>query len=149
MLKAFQGRINRRTYIVGNLMAIGFLAVAVFLIVIPIALLQLLLDGRTGSSFLPLFYVLAAIPAILYYLYVIVLLIRRTHDIGFPGIILAACFTGLLIFGRLFDLNILNILGALVIIALAIIPGQPKKNSFGPKPRKKLSKNKLKVHLEG
>ena len=148
MLKAFKGRINRRTYIVGNLMAVGFLAVAVFLIVIPIALLQLLLDGRTGSDLLPLFYVLSAIPAILYYLYAIVLLIRRTHDIGFPGIILAACFTGLLVFGRLFDLNILNVLGILIILTLAVVPGQSKKNSFGPKPRKKLSKNKLKVHLD-
>lgn len=149
MLNAFEGRINRRTFLVGNGLALGVLIALVAGIIIPVAILDIAFGDRPGGQIISLFYVLAAIPAIMYFFYFCVMMVRRLHDLGYPGLVPTTVFVLIFIVGRLLDFNILNFLLVIFFIFLCAKAGQPEKNQFGPKPRRKVSRNRLKLHLDG
>lgn len=50
---------------------------------------------------------------------------RRFHDVGLNGWLVAAGYAGILLYG----------LGAIFLLVVALIPGQPKPNQYGPDPK--------------
>lgn len=145
MLPALEGRINRKTYIIGNLVAIGVLIAFCSIIVIPLAILQLAIGNKTFDDVLSILYFAVIFPALLYYFYFCVLMVKRAHDIGYPGLLLAFGFTLAMIIGHFFDLYLLNILAILLIGLLCAMPGKKSRNNFGPVPRKTFKVDSLKV----
>lgn len=145
MLSALDGRINRKTYIIGNLVAVGVLLAFCAIIVIPLAILQIAISNKTFDSVLGLLYFAAAFPAVLYYFYFCVLMVKRAHDIGYPGLMLAFGFTAAMGIGHFFDFYLLNILAILLIGLLCAMPGKKVRNNFGPPPRKNFKADNLKV----
>ena len=145
MLPAFSGRINRRTYIVGNILALGLLLVACAFIMIPVALLDLALNSKTADEILGVLYYVVIFPAILYYFYFVVLMVKRAHDLAWPGLVLAFGFTAAEVIARVFDIYQLNLLAILVLVFFCTMPGKKHRNNFGPVPRKNFKLSSLKV----
>jgi len=147
MFGALSGRIDRRTYVAGNVVALGILLVFCCLIVVPVAILSLAVANKTFDSIISLLYVLLLFPAILYYVYFIVLMVKRAHDIGWPGLLIAILFTAAMVLGRDSHLWFLNVAGLLLIAFFCIKPGTKSRNAFGPVPRKKFSLDNLKINF--
>ena len=145
MLPAFSGRINRKTFIIGNLIALGVLFVACAFIVIPVAVLDLALTSKTADAILGVLYYAVIFPALLYYFYFVVLMVKRAHDLGWPGLLLAIGFT--ILEGIAHGLHIyqLNILALLLLLFFCVMPGKKQRNNFGPAPRKNFKIDHLKV----
>lgn len=145
MLPAFNGRINRKTYIIGNLLALGILFVACAFIAIPVAILDLALTSKTADAVLGVLYYTVIFPALLYYFYFVVLMVKRAHDLGWPGLLLAFGFTVAEVISHAFDINQLNILALLLLLFFCSMPGKKHRNNFGPAPRKNFRPEDLKV----
>ncbi len=67
MLPAFKGRINRKTFVLGNAVGLGLLGFAALIYILPIAVIDILVSKPGGSS--PVFktlYFLFAIPVLFY-----------------------------------------------------------------------------------
>lgn len=145
MLPAMNGRINRRTYIIGNLLALGVLGAACAIIVLPIAILDIALNSRTADEILGVLYYAVIFPALLYYFYFAVLMVKRAHDFGWPGLLLFFGFTAAELLARALDLYWLNIAALLIIAFFCLRPGTKVRNNFGPVPRKRPILENLKV----
>ena len=147
MLKAFDGRINRKTYIIGNLIALGLLVVFTGLIVLPIAILGLAINNDVFDKITGYILYIVVFPALLYYFYFAVLMVKRAHDIGKPGLLIFFGVTLLFILARVFDFHLLNLLALLVVGLFCIKSGDNKRNSFGGRPSKKFKAENLKLHF--
>jgi uncharacterized membrane protein YhaH (DUF805 family) len=140
------GRINRKTFIIGNLVALAILGVICFIVVVPVALLEIVIKNNiVDHIFNTLFYILA-FPALLYLYYVSVLMIKRAHDIGLPGLLIALGVITCIIVAKLADLHYFNLLAILIVFGLALAPGARGRNNFGPMPRKKFRPSELKIN---
>ncbi len=138
MLPAFKGRINRKTFLLGNAIGLGLLGVVALIYVVPVAICDIIISGSGGSN--PVFKVLYAlfiIPTLFYLFFAAVLFVKRMHDIGYPGLLLLWGFIILEVLAHLADVRLLNILGFVIILGVCSLPGQKDRNSFGPKPHKK------------
>jgi len=140
MLGALHGRIDRKTFIIGNLVAFGAFLAAAALIMIPLAIVSLVLNSRAFDEVMGVLVLVIAFPAIFYYLYFCMLMVKRAHDIGWPGLLLVLGFTLAVVFGRVLDLYQL-----IILLFFALKPGMKARNNFGPVPRKKFKMDNLKV----
>lgn len=148
MLPAFKGRINRKTFIFGNMVGLAILGFAALIYIIPLAIIDIVVNSVGGAGATPIFkvlYALFAIPAIFYFFYFAVLFVKRLHDIGYPGMLLLWSLILLEGIGHLTDFWIFNILGFLLLAGVCVLPGQKARNNFGPKPAKKFKKQDLVV----
>jgi uncharacterized membrane protein YhaH (DUF805 family) len=147
MLDLFAGRLDRKSYFIGNGLALAMLLGAVLIIVVPIAILDLLINNNRQSDVFSAFYLLAVIPGGMWYFFFMILMVRRLHDLGYPGLIAVILFTLIEAFGRIMDLWILNLLGILFIGLLCVLPGQRIRNKFGNKPPRRFQLAVLKPNV--
>lgn len=145
MFNALSGRINRRTFIIGNAIAFFAMLSAAALIMIPLAIISIVLNSDTFDKIMGYLVLAIAFPAIFYILYFCMLMVKRAHDIGWPGLLIVVSFFGLLAAGRLFDIYLLNILAILIFLFFCLKPGAKARNDFGPVPRKRFKFENLKV----
>lgn len=137
MLPAFKGRINRKTFVLGNGIGLALLAAVALIYIVPVAIIDIVISGSGGSS--PIFkalYSLFIIPSLFYFFFAAVLFVKRMHDIGYPGMLLLWGFILIEILARVVDIWELNILGIVIILGVCALPGQKDRNYFGPKPHK-------------
>ncbi len=140
MLPAFKGRINRKTFILGNIIGLGVLGVIAMIYVVPIAIIDLVINSlakANASGFFRILYMLLIIPAIFWFFYFSVLFVKRMHDIGYPGMLILWAFIAVEVIGHLLNLPILNAFGFITLVGVALLPGQKVRNPHGPKPGKK------------
>lgn len=139
MLPAYHGRITRTTFVIGNAIGLGILGFIALIYIVPIAILDIVINGSNASSVFKVLYSLIGIPALFYLFFFTVLFVRRMHDIGYPGIAILWAFIILQGVAHVADIFILNVIGLLVILGLCALPGQKVRNNFGPKPQKKFA----------
>ncbi len=109
-LFAFNGRISRATYILGQLFMLSILVVIVVLIVqTPESNPRFVLWG--------LVFILVGFAA---FWSVIALSVKRLHDLGWPTALVLALFV--------------PFASPVMIIILAVMPGMQQENEFGPAP---------------
>jgi uncharacterized membrane protein YhaH (DUF805 family) len=137
MLSLFAGRLDRKSYIVGNGLALGALIFAVLIVVVPVAILDLVINGPNSSQVFKVLYSIALIPAVMWYFFFMILMVRRLHDLGYPGLLIVILFTASEGAGRLLDIWILHLAGLVLIALLCTLPGQKSRNNFGNKPPKR------------
>lgn len=147
MLPAFNGRITRTTFVIGNAIGLGILAFIAFIYIVPLAILDIVINGSNASSVFRVLYSFYAIPALFYFFFFAVLFVRRMHDIGYPGMLILWLFIGLQVVARVADIWLLNLVGLLIVLGLCALPGQKARNNFGPKPQKKFSVKDLLIKL--
>ena len=134
MLPAYKGRINRKTFVLGNLIGLAALGFAALIYIVPLALIDIVVNGSEGSVVFRALYGLFVVPAIFYFFYFSVLFVRRLHDVGMPGMLLFWSFILLMGCARLLDIWILNVVALAILAAVVLLPGQKRSNAFGAKP---------------
>lgn len=138
-MNIFQGRVNRKTYLIGMGIVLATTLVLTIAILVPLAAIELIVPAfRDGG---PEFIDRLALVLPVFFLIVggFSLLIRRAHDIGSDGLIwLVALFIALAARVML-DSAIAGILPVLVLGSLASIPGDTKANRYGRKPKKQFA----------
>ncbi len=148
MLPAYKGRINRKTFVLGNAIGLGVLGFVALIYIVPVAIIDILVSGAGGSSTVfKVLYSLFAIPALFFFFYASVLFVKRMHDIGYPGLLLLWSFIILEVVSHLINLWFLNIIVFFVLAAVCALPGQKERNTFGPKPNKKFKLESLVVRF--
>lgn len=147
MLSAFSGRITRTTFVMGNAIGLGVLAFVALIYIVPLAILDIVINGSRPSSIFPILYSLYIVPCIFYFFYFAVLFVKRMHDIGYPGMLILWAFILIEALARLMDIWELNILGFLIVLGLCALPGQKVRNNFGPKPHKKFALKDLVIRF--
>ncbi len=145
MLPALEGRINRKTYITGNLVGLGLLGLFCAIIVIPVAILDLALGNSRIAPVLDVMYFGVLLPVLLYAFYFSVLLVKRAHDLGLPGLLWVAGFFSLQVLARLTDFYLLNIASVFIILFFCLKAGTKGRNNYGPQPRRVIRLRDLKV----
>lgn len=148
MLPAFKGRINRKSFVLGNALGLATLGFVALIYIVPVAVVDILVSGSGGSS--PVFkalYALFIIPALFYFFFAAVLFVRRMHDIGYPGLLVLWTFIISEVVARVADIWVLNILGLVIVLGVCALPGQKTHNNFGPKPHKKFRINDVIVRF--
>ncbi len=148
MLPAFKGRINRKTFVLGNALGLAVLGFVALIYILPIAVIDIVVSGSGGSS--PVFkvlYGLFIIPSLFFFFFAAVLFVRRMHDIGYPGMLLLWTFVILQLASRIADIWLLNIIGLIILLGVCALPGQKKRNNFGPPPAKKFKVHDVFVRL--
>jgi len=139
------GRIDRRTFIIGNALAIAVLGVISAVFLIPLAVLDIVFNGSKASVvFKPIYYIFL-IPAAIFCMYFFVLAVRRAHDFGYPGVPILLLFFGLQVGARLSDFWILNVASFLILFALCIVPGNKLRNQFGGRPPRRFKLSSLRL----
>ena len=147
MLPAFKGRINRKTFFMGNIAGLMVLGFAGLIYIVPLAIIDIVVNKSTVSPVFKILYALFLIPAIFYFFYFSVLFVKRMHDIGFPGLLLLWTFIILEGVARVADIWMLNIAGFVILLAVCFLPGQRGRNNFGPKPGKKFKTDDIVVRF--
>lgn len=147
MLPAFNGRLTRTGFVIGNAIGIAILGFIAFIYIVPLAILDIVINGSNGSEVFKILYMLYGIPALFYFFYFCVLFVRRMHDIGYPGMLILWIFIGLEGVARVADIWLLNLAGIVIVLGLCALPGQKTKNTFGPKPHKKFAIKDLLIKL--
>lgn len=147
MLPAYKGRINRKTFVLGNMVGLSVLGFAGLIYIVPLALIDIVVNGSNVSSVFKVLYALFIIPAIFYFFFFSVLFVKRMHDIGFPGLLILWIFIIGEGVARVADIWELNIAGLLLLIAVCFLPGQKKRNNFGPRPGKKFKMDNIAVRF--
>lgn len=148
MLPAYHGRINRKTFVLGNMVGLALLGFAALIYVVPIAVIDIIVNGsKNAPSVFKVLYSMFLIPAVFYFFYFSVLFVKRMHDIGYPGMLILWSFIIVEVLARLADIWILNILGVLVVFIVCFFPGQKIRNNFGPKPGKKFRMENLVIRF--
>jgi uncharacterized membrane protein YhaH (DUF805 family) len=138
MLPAFKGRINRKTFILGNMVGLAVMGFIALIYIVPIAVIDIIVRGSDNAPLLfKGLYSLYLIPGIFFLFFFAVLFVKRMHDIGYPGMLILWSFIVIEILARLADIWLLNILGIVLLLAVCALPGQKSSNSFGPKPGKR------------
>jgi uncharacterized membrane protein YhaH (DUF805 family) len=145
MLPAFKGRINRKTFLIGNIVGLSVLGFVGLIYIVPLAIIDIVVNGSHASSIFKYLYALFIIPAIFYFFYFSVLFVKRMHDIGYPGILILWLFIIAEGVSRVLNIWEFNILGLLLILALCALPGRKARNNFGPSPGKKFKLHDLVV----
>lgn len=145
MLPALNGRINRKSYILGNLIGLAALGAACAIIVVPVAILDIAANGSRISDVLGFFYYLVIFPVLLWAFYFSVLMVKRAHDFNSPGILWVAGFFASQIAARLLDLYMFNVLCFAVIVFFCAKAGSKGRNAFGLRPRDKFRLKEIKV----
>ncbi len=139
MLPAFHGRITRTTFVLGNAIGLGVLGFIALIYIVPLAVLDIVINGSNASLVFKILYSLYVVPALFYFFFFAVLFVRRMHDIGYPGIAILWTFIFLEVAAHLANIVILNIIALLIVLGLCALPGQKVRNNFGPKPHKKFA----------
>lgn len=149
MLPAYRGRINRKSFVAGNVLGIGLLGFAALIYIVPIAIIDILITSVANFTAVePVFkvlYSLFLIPAVFYFFYFSVLFVKRIHDIGYPGILLLWLLIGSEVAARVLDISLLNLLGVAIVALAVVVPGQKIRNKFGAKPTKRFNLKELSV----
>lgn len=140
------GRINRKTFIIGNMFGLFVLGVISFLVIVPLALIDIVIKNKEADSIINSLYYIVAFPALLYLVYLSVLMIKRAHDIGLPGLLIVIGFFTAIVVSKLTGVHYFNLFSLLILFALALIPGNKTRNNFGPTPRKKFKLTELKIN---
>lgn len=138
MLPAFKGRINRKTFVLGNAVGLAVLGFIALIYIVPIAVIDILVSGTGGSATVfRAFYALYGIPVLFYAFFASVLFVKRMHDIGYPGLLMLWAFILLQGVSRLADIWVLNIVGFIIVLGVCALPSHKIHNNFGPVPNKK------------
>jgi uncharacterized membrane protein YhaH (DUF805 family) len=144
MLPAYKGRINRKTFVIGNIVGLSLLGFAALIYIVPIAVIDIVVNGtKHAAPVFKLLYSLFLIPFIFYFFFFTVLFVKRMHDIGFPGLLILWVFIIAEGLARVVDIWELNVLGLLIVLGVCFLPGQKIRNNFGPQPGKKFKMNNL------
>ncbi len=145
MLPLLEGRINRTTFVIGSGLGLAILGLVVAIFIIPVALIDIVINGsRISAVFKPIYYIFL-VPLLVYLCYFGILAIKRTHDCGLPGIPLFILFVGFMAAGRLSDVWLLNLAGLVLVALLFVIPGQRARNKFGPRPPARFRFSSLRI----
>lgn len=147
MLPAYKGRINRKTFILGNIIGLAVLGFGALIYIVPLALMDIVINGSNASAVFRVLYSLFVIPALFYFFYFSVLFVRRLHDMGFPGMLIFWSFIFMEGVARILDIWVLNIVGFLIILSICLLPGQKTRNNFGQKPGRKFKLSDLAIHF--
>lgn len=147
MLPAFKGRINRKTFFLGNIVGLAVLGFAGLIYIVPLALIDIIVNGSNVSPVFKALYALFIIPALFYFFYFSVLFVKRMHDIGFPGLLILWTFIIVEVVARVADIWMLNIAGFVILLAVCFLPGQRRRNNFGPHPGKKFKTSDIVVRF--
>lgn len=145
MLPAYHGRINRKTFVFGNIVGLAILGFAALIYIVPVAIIDIVINGSNPSSIFKLLYYVFLIPAIFYFFFFTVLFVKRMHDIGYPGILILWIFIFAQIVSQLLGIWQLSVLSFVILLGVCALPGQKIRNNFGPKPSKKFKINDLVV----
>ena len=145
MLPAYHGRINRKTFLLGNIVGLSLLGFAALIYIIPLAIADIVINGSNGSVLFKFLYGLFVIPAIFYFFYFTVLFVKRMHDIGYPGMLMLWAFFILEFIAFFFGFRELNLVVFIIIAGVCFMPGKKVRNNFGPKPHKKFKLQDLVV----
>lgn len=140
------GRINRKTFILGLALATAVLVAICTLVVLPLALLDLVINNKIIDSILSVLYYIVAFPGFLYLIFISIMMVRRAHDFNMPGLLMVLLFIGSIGLGFVTDIHYFNIGATLTIVALCLVPGSKTRNRFGPAPRSRFSVKGLKVN---
>lgn len=144
MLPAFRGRINRKTFILGNMVGVAVMGFIALIYIVPIAVIDIIVRGSDNAPWLfKGLYSLYLIPGIFFLFFFAVLFVKRMHDIGYPGMLILWTFIIIEALARVADIWLLNILGVVVLLAVCALPGQKSTNSFGPRPGKRFRLQQL------
>jgi uncharacterized membrane protein YhaH (DUF805 family) len=140
MLHAFHGRINRKTFLLGNMLGLSILGFIALIYIVPVAVIDLVVNASAGAgagSVFKVLYGLYLIPVLFYAFYAAVLFVKRMHDIGYPGMFILIVFVISQVLSRIADIWLLNILAFVIVSVVCLFPGKKDRNNFGPKPHKK------------
>lgn len=140
MLPAYKGRINRKTFLIGNAVGLAVLGFAALIYIVPVAIFDILVGAlrESGSpGIFKILYGLFIVPCIFYLFFFSVLFVKRLHDIGFPGILILWIFIGLQVVSQLISFWPLHLISLAMLAGVCLLPGQKSRNIFGPKPTKK------------
>ena len=69
MLSLFAGRLDRKSYIIGNGLALGVLLAAMLIIWLPVAILDLVINGSNSSNVFNVLYGIVIIPGAMWYFF--------------------------------------------------------------------------------
>ena len=147
MLSAFKGRINRKTFVLGNIVGLCVLGFAGLIYIVPLAVIDIVVNGSNASAVFKFLYSLFVIPAIFYLFFFSVLFVKRLHDIGYPGMLILWALALSFGLARVLDIWLLNVVGILILGAVVTLPGQPGHNGFGSKPPRKFKPTSLIIHF--
>lgn len=147
MLPAFKGRVNRKTFILGNLVGLTVLGFAALIYIVPLALIDIIINKSIISAIFKVLYTLFLIPVVFYLFFFSVLFVRRLHDAGRPGMLVLWTFFLLLGLWKVLDIWGLNIAAFLLVVIVTLLPGQKARNNFGPKPHPKFKMENIAIKL--
>ena len=147
MLPAYKGRINRKTFILGNIIGLAVLGFAALIYVVPIAIIDIVVNKDALSVIFRVLYSLFLIPALFYFFFFSVLFVRRLHDVGYPGMLILWLLIGMLGLWKVTDIWGLNIVAFLIVVLVTLLPGQKARNNFGQRPGKKFKMADIAVKL--
>ncbi len=136
MMPLLEGRIDRKTFIMGSAVGLGILLAVIIMFIIPIGLIDIVVNQSHSVNFRPVYFIFA-IPAIVYAFYFGVLAIKRAHDIGLPGVPLLIIVGIAEFISRLTGWWIPHLLALLLLLLLVIYPSHKGSNKFGPRPHKR------------
>lgn len=123
----------------GNLIGLGALGFVAFILLVPSAFIDIILNNNVSHLIYKTFFYFLLLPGLAYFFYFSVLFVKRVHDIGYPGMIWLGSFVLSEVLGKLTDISLFNLIGALIIVAVCVLPGQKIRNQFGGKPHKKFA----------
>lgn len=147
MLGAFKGRVNRKTFVLGNLIGVTALGFAGLIYIVPLALIDIIINKDFVSFIFRGLYALFLIPLVFYLFFFSVMFVRRLHDAGRPGMLLLWLFFGLLAAWKVTDIWGLNIAAFVILLIVTLVPGQKGRNPFGAKPGKKFKMDDLAIKI--
>ena len=147
MLPAYSGRVDRKTFLIGICFGLGGLAIVALIYIVPIAVIDIIINKPGVTSVLSFLYKLYALPVLFFYFFFSILFVRRIHDLGYPGMLALFGFTGAIVLGKLLDFAVLNLLALLLLAVITLKKGQASRNNFGPKPPKRFKSENLKVTI--
>lgn len=132
-----EGRIDRKTFIIGSGVGLGFLLGVIIVFIVPIALIDIVINLSNDINFRPVYYIILIPAAVIYAFYFSVLAIKRAHDFGFPGIPLLGLVGILEVTSRLSGQWLPHLLVLMLLVVLIVLPGHKGSNKFGPSPHKR------------
>ena len=147
MLPAYKGRINRKTFVLGNLVGLAVLGFAALIYIVPLAIMDIVINGSNASIIFRALYSLFLIPSLFYFFFFTVLFVKRLHDVGYPGMLILWIFIGLLLGWQLLAIWGLNLAAFAILVIVTLLPGQNARNDFGPKPGKKFKLENITVRF--
>lgn len=136
MMPLLEGRIDRKTFVLGIAVGLGVLLAVIIIFIIPIGLIDIIVNQSNRVSFKPIYFIFV-VPAVVYIFYFSVMAIKRAHDFGWPGVPLLFLIGVSEVISQFTGWWLPHLLVLLMLLALCVLPSQKERNKFGPRPHKR------------